>query len=131
MEGEASGSTARKRVFRPDFRRSRTNGRARPEKLLPPPTQPTTRSGMAPARSIWSMASSPMMVWCRSTWLRTLPSEYLVSSREAASSTASEMAIPRLPGESGSCSRILRPAAVSGDGLGRTSAPQTCIMLLR
>src|SRR5438270_925184 len=41
-----------------------------------------------------------------STWLSTLPSEYLVSSRVAASSTASLMAMPSEPGELGSCSRI-------------------------
>ena len=38
------------------------------------------------------------MVWCSSTWLSTEPNAYLVSSRCTASSTASEMAMPRLPG---------------------------------
>jgi hypothetical protein len=69
-----------------------------------------------------------MTVWCRSTWFRTLPSEYAVSSRCAASSTASEIAIPRLPGESGCCSRIARPDCVSCDGLGTISAPQAWII---
>jgi hypothetical protein len=40
-----------------------------------------------------------------------------------ASSTASEMARPRLPGESGSRASIFLPAAVLSDGLGMTSAP--------
>ena len=41
-----------------------------------------------------------------------------MSSRPAASSTASEIAIPRLPGESGCSARIARPHCVSSDGLG-------------
>ena len=77
------------------------------------------------------MASSPMMVWWVSTWFSTLPSEYLVSSRIAASSTASLMAMPRLPGEFGSCSRIFLPAWVSGLGLGTTWAPQVSIITRR
>ena len=40
-----------------------------------------------------------------------------MSSRPAASSTASEIAIPRLPGESGCSARIARPDSVSSDGL--------------
>ena len=40
-----------------------------------------TTSGKAPASSICAIASWPITVWCRSTWLRTLPSEYAVSSR--------------------------------------------------
>ena len=54
-----------------------------------------------------------------------------MSSRVAASSTASEMAIPRLPGESGLASSIWRPALVSGDGLGTTLAPQASIIIRR
>ena len=42
-------------------------------------------------------ASWPTTVWCSRTWLSTLPSAYLVSSRVAASSTASLIAMPRLP----------------------------------
>jgi hypothetical protein len=63
--------------------------------------------------------------------LRTDPSEYFVSSRWAASSTASEIAIPRLPGDWGSLARMARPACVSMDGLGRTFAPQHSIMIRR
>ena len=63
------------------------------------------------------------MLWCMSTWLSTLPSEYLVSSRCTAISTASEMAMPRLPVESGFSARILRPASVSVLGLGTQRAP--------
>ena len=66
-------------------------------------------SGSSPAISICSSASSPMTVWCRSTWLSTEPSEYFVSSRVAASSTASEIAMPSEPGESGVAARTARP----------------------
>ena len=65
-----------------------------------------------------------MTVWCSRTWLRTLPSEYAVSSRPAASSTASEIAIPRLPGESGCSASTALPDCVSSDGLGTIVAPQ-------
>ncbi len=106
---------------------SRRNGKARPAKFEPPPTQPITTSGKAPASSICASASWPITVWWRSTWLRTLPSEYAVSSRPAASSTASEMAMPRLPGESGCSARIARPDWVSSDGLATISAPQAWI----
>jgi hypothetical protein len=51
-----------------------------------------------------------------------------VSSRCAASSTASEMAMPRLPGEAGSASRNARPEFVSSDGLATIVAPQVSII---
>ncbi len=54
-----------------------------------------------------------------------------MSSCVAASSTASEMAMPRLPGESGCCSSIARPAFVSCDGLGTTDAPHVSIIIRR
>ncbi len=104
------------------------NGNESPAKFEPPPTQPITTSGNAPASSICLSASSPITVWCMSTWFSTEPSEYAVSSRPAASSTASEIAMPRLPVESGCSARTLRPAAVSSDGLGTTVAPHTCII---
>ena len=50
-----------------------------------------------------------MTVWCMRTWLSTEPSEYFVSSRGAAASTASEIAIPSEPVESGCSARIARP----------------------
>ena len=50
-----------------------------------------------------------MTVWWSRTWLTTEPSEYLASSWVAASSTASEIAIPRLPGESGSSAQDPAP----------------------
>ena len=50
-----------------------------------------------------------------------------MSSRPAASSTASEIAIPRLPGESGCSARIARPDCVSSDGLATIVAPQAWI----
>src|SRR5215470_10368434 len=58
--------------------RSLMNGKDRPAKLDPPPVQPTSRSGVSPASSSWRSASSPMTVWCSSTWLSTLPRAYLV-----------------------------------------------------
>ena len=52
---------------------SRRNGNARPPKLEPPPVHPTITSGVSPASSSCSSASSPMIVWCSSTWLSTEP----------------------------------------------------------
>jgi hypothetical protein len=72
--GQAAGSQARTSSSRPAIF-SRRNGNASPAKFEPPPTQPTTTSGKAPASSICSIASCPITVWCSSTWLRTLPSE--------------------------------------------------------
>jgi hypothetical protein len=72
-----------------------------------------------------------MMVWCSSTWLRTLPSAYLVSSRCAAISTASLMAMPREPGESGWSVRIARPACVRSEGLEWMTAPHVSIIDVR
>ena len=43
--GQAAGSTAIIRVLRPLTRFSRTNGKLRPAKLLPPPAHPITMSG--------------------------------------------------------------------------------------
>ena len=45
-----------------------------PAKFDPPPTQPTTTSGSSPAISICAIASWPITVWWRQTWLRTEPS---------------------------------------------------------
>ena len=50
-----------------------------------------------------------------------------MSSRCAASSTASEIAMPRLPGESGVSSSTAFPDCVSSDGLATISAPQAWI----
>jgi len=69
-----------------------------------------------------------MTDWCKSTWLSTLPNVYFVPGWVTAASTASLMAIPRLPGELGSKASICRPAWVSSDGLGVTSAPHIRIM---
>jgi hypothetical protein len=88
---------------------SRTNGKARPAKFEPPPAQPITTSGVSSTIASCFRASSPITVWCIRTWLSTEPSEYLTSSLVAATSTASEMAMPRLPGVSGSVSSIERP----------------------
>ena len=107
---------------------SARNGNARPAKLEPPPTHPTITSGSAPAIASCSLASWPTTVWCSNTWLSTLPSEYLVSLRVAASSTASLIARPRLPVLSGVASSAARPAAVSGEGLATTSPPHVWII---
>src|SRR5919109_3452312 len=67
-----------------------------------------------------------------STWLRTEPKLYLVQPPlVAATSTASEMAIPSEPGDSGSFSSTARPEFVLSEGLGVTVAPKACIMLRR
>ena len=66
-----------------------------------------------------------------STWFSTEPSEYFVSSRWAASSTASEIAIPRLPVESGRSASTARPEAVSSDGLATQRAPNDSISARR
>ncbi len=55
----------------------------------------------------------------------------MVLSWVAASSTASEMAIPRLPPVSGCSFKIALPALVSSLGLATHSAPQTCMMDFR
>ena len=110
---------------------SAAKGKLSPAKFEPPPAQAMTMSASSSAFSSCFFASRPMTVWCMSTWLSTLPSEYLVSSRMAASSTASLMAMPRLPGESGSCSSTFFPACVSGLGLATTWAPHVSIMMRR
>ena len=62
-----------------------------------------------------------MTVWWSRTWLSTEPSEYFVSSRVAASSTASLIAMPSEPGRSGVSARtvaaVVRRAAGAGDDL--------------
>ena len=129
--GQAAGSAAITFTGRPPAATSPRNGKASPEKLEPPPTQPTTTSGSAPACASCSRASWPITVWCSSTWFSTLPSAYLVSSWVAASSTASLIAMPRLPVVSGSRSRIVPAGVGLGEGLATQVAPQTCISDLR
>ena len=86
--------------------------------------QPTSTSGNSPAISNCLRASWPITVWCISTWLSTEPRLYfLAPPLVAAASTASEMAMPNEPLESGSRSRIARPAWVCSEGLGVTEAP--------
>jgi len=55
--------------------------------------------------------------------LSTEPSAYLVSSRCAATSTASEIAMPSEPGWSARRSRIARPDCVSAEGEAMQRAP--------
>ena len=73
-DGHAAGSTARTTGAIRPAHFSRRNGNGRPPKFEPPPVQPTSRSGVSPTFASWSSASSPMIVWCISTWLSTLPS---------------------------------------------------------
>ena len=54
--------------------------------------------GVSPILANCSSASSPMIVWCISTWLSTLPSEYRAVGSAAATSTASLIAMPSEPG---------------------------------
>ena len=77
---------------------SRRNGNDRPPKFEPPPVQPTSRSGVSPTIASCSNASSPITVWCSNTWFNTLPRAYRVFGSATAAPTASEIAIPRLPG---------------------------------
>jgi len=131
-DGQAEGSTARITGLPRPASFSRRNGRNRPAKFDPPPVQPTIRSGGdSPAAANCLSASWPITVWCISTWLSTLPSAYLVSALPPAASTASLIAMPRLPGESGSAARIFAPAVVARDGLACTVAPQVSIMVRR
>ena len=55
----------------------------------------------------------------------------VVTALVAATSTASEMAIPRLPGLDGSAASIALPAAVASDGDGCTVAPHVSIISRR
>ena len=86
-----------------------TYGNVRPAKFEPPPAHAMITSGSSPASAICSWASRPMTVWWSITWLSTEPRAYLVSSRVAASSTASLMAMPSDPLESGVAARTERP----------------------
>ncbi len=123
-DGHADGSTALMTGFIRPASFSRRNGKTSPAKLDPPPVQPTIRSGPAsPASSNCASASWPITVWCSSTWLRTEPSAYLVSADPPAASTASLIAMPSEPGESGSDASTSSPALVARDGDGCTVAP--------
>ena len=122
-EGQAAGSTARSTGFIRPASFSRRNGKTSPEKLEPPPVQPMIRSGTSPACSSCLMASSPITVWCSSTWFSTLPRAYRADGSWAATSTASLIAMPRLPGESGSAASTALPDWVRSEGLGCTEAP--------
>ena len=116
----------RRRAESPCRRRfSARNGNARPAKLEPPPAQPMTTSGYVAGHARAACCASwPITVWCSSTWLSTQPSAYLVSSRVAASSTASVMAMPRLPVESGVASSTARPGVrCRATGSARPRAP--------
>ncbi|OPZ47551.1 MAG: hypothetical protein BWY91_03325 [bacterium ADurb.BinA028] len=55
----------------------------------------------------------------------------MVDSDWAAISTASEIAMPSDPGESGCAARMARPAAVNSDGDGWTVPPNVSIMSRR
>ena len=94
-----------------------------PAKLLPPPAQPKITSGDSPAMVICLIVSSPITLWCRHTWFKTLPSAYFVPGCFIVSSIASLIAMPRLPLLVGSSARILRPNSVSMLGLAWTVAP--------
>lgn len=94
--------------------------------------QPTITSGVSSASVICRSASSPITLWWIRTWFRTEPSAYLVvPPLVAAASTASEIAMPRLPGESGSSASAARPAAVCELGLGITLAPKSSMRARR
>jgi hypothetical protein len=73
-DGQADGSTARTVGDIRPVHFSLRKGNIRPPKFDPPPVQPTSRSGVSPTLASWSSVSSPMTVWCISTWFSTLPS---------------------------------------------------------
>ncbi len=101
--GQAVGSVAITRVFLPFVKFWCKKGKANPAKLLPPPAEPIIMSGYSPAISICLSDSSPITDWCVSTGPNTDPNEYLYFPLDVtAASTASEMAIPKEPGVSGS-----------------------------
>lgn len=108
-EGAAVGSAAITRTLRPPRNAAPMNGKVNPAKFEPPPVQPTKMSGSTPAISSWSCVSCPITVWCSRTWFSTEPKAYLVSSRVAASSTASLIAMPSDPEVFGSDARTERP----------------------
>jgi hypothetical protein len=72
-----------------------------------------------------------MIVWCRSTWLRTDPSAYLVSAFIAATSTASEIAMPSEPVKFRGSAPSMRPTSVRSDGERCTDAPNASIIMRR
>ena len=77
LEGALGEGGTRRRLDRHQTHRGvATNGSAIPPRLDPPPQLPITTSGRSsPASASCSLASSPMTVWCSSTWLSTEPSE--------------------------------------------------------
>ena len=104
-------------------------GRTARRSCDPPPVQPTIRSGPAsPAMRRTARAPpAPITVWCSSTWLSTEPSAYRVSADPPAASTASLIAMPSEPGESGSVGEHLQarlggPRRATGARSRRTSA---------
>ena len=70
-----------------------------------------------------------MTVWCISTWFSTEPRLYFfVPPEVAATSTASEMAMPSEPLFSGSLASKARPYSVRSVGLAKTCAPKVCMI---
>ena len=65
------------------------------------------------------------------TWLSTEPKVYLQLGVVVASSIASDIAVPNVPGWRGSRVIISLPARVDIDGEPVTSAPKVRIILLR
>src|SRR5215469_3212883 len=129
-DGQAAGSTARSTGFIVPASFSRRNGKTRPEKLDPPPVQPTITSGVSPAWASCLIASSPMTVWCKSTWLSTLPSAYRTAGSGAAISTASLIAMPRLPVESGCSASTALPAGVDRRPIGLHQQPPVGLLVV-
>ena len=69
--GHDDGSTATRRTPA-----SGTNGKEMPDRFEPPPQLAMITSGRSsPAIVSCSLASRPITVWCRRTWLSTEPSE--------------------------------------------------------
>jgi hypothetical protein len=73
----------------------------------------------------------PMIVWCISTWLSTLPSEYFVSSRGRRVLDRLADGDAERAGRVGVLLEHLLADCVSGLGLATTCAPQVSIMMRR
>ena len=127
--GHAEGSTAMNSVSEFPWILSLMNGNNAPPKLLPPPTQAIIVSGSSSTFSSCNLISWPIVVWCKITWFNTLPKVYFTLSSVKASSTASEIAIPREPGVSGVSARTFLPTSVCSLGEAWTSPSYNCMIV--
>ena len=124
-EGHAAGSTARKTGLIRPASFSRRNGKTSPAKLDPPPVQPTIRSGRVAGRLelLDGLLADHGLVQQHVVEhaAQRVPG---AAGSPPATSTASLIAMPRLPGDSGSsASTALPDGGQVREGLGCTVAP--------